>query len=54
MAALVVVNLSRLKLSRTAIKKDDLIKLTTISIYKFFIIKTIAIDLLKISKKMYN
>ena len=54
MAALVVVNLSRLKLSRTAIKKDDLIKLTTITIYKFFKINTIAIDLPKISKKMYN
>ena len=42
MAALVVVNLSRLKLSRTAIKKDDLTILTTNTIYKFFKRKTIA------------
>ena len=40
MAALVVLNLSRLKLSRTAIKKDDLMKLSTITIYKFFKTKT--------------
>lgn len=40
MAALVVVNLSRLKLPRTAIKKDDLLKLTTVSIYKLFKRKT--------------
>jgi len=44
MAALVVVNLSRLKLSRTAIKKDDLIKLTTLTIYKFWETKTIPVD----------
>ena len=42
MAALVVVNLSRLKLPRTAIKKDDLTMLTTNTIYKFFKRKTIA------------
>jgi len=54
MAALVVVNLSRLKLPRTAIEKDDLLKLTKISIYKYFKKKTIAAELLNSVKKMYN
>ncbi len=43
MAALVVLNLSRLKLSRTAIKKDDLKKLSTLTIYKNNFTKTIEI-----------
>ena len=47
MAALVVLNLSRLKLSRTAIKKDDLKKLSTLTIYKNCFIKTIEIFFLR-------
>lgn len=51
MAALVVVNLRRLKLTITAIKKDDLTKLTTITLAKSIRRKTIAICLLKIFEK---
>jgi len=41
-------------LSDCAIKKDNFLMLSPTSIYKIFIIKTIAIDLLKICRKMYN
>jgi hypothetical protein len=41
-------------LSDCAIKKDNFEMLSPISIYKISKIKTIAIDLLKIRRKMYN